>query len=192
MGMEQTPATLPAQPGSRDGAPFVAHETNAEFKAGEPNAPAVDWRASKPQKHPSKLVQRILVPTDFSPASEEALSRAVALAHQFHAALTLLHIIDVSKQSSLGTADEFMQTLWAEGSAQINRVAGGLSGETEAQTMLEEGLPWEVIVEKSTDFDLLVLGQRCSRSLGKFFCANTVRRVLKDSGCPVMVVPAQT
>src|SRR5579872_719057 len=109
MGMEQTPATLPLKPGSREVAP-LAHRTNAEFDAREPGASAADWNASDLKNFPTKLIRRILVPTDFSPASEEALSRAVALAHQFHAALTLLHIIDVSKQSPLGTADEFMET----------------------------------------------------------------------------------
>ena len=38
-------------------------------------------------------IRKILVPTDFSMHSDVALKRAILLAKQFHATITLLHVI---------------------------------------------------------------------------------------------------
>ena len=135
-----------------------------------------------------RRVRNILVPTDFSPASSKALECAVALANQCKAALSILHVVDINSQAKSGSAQDLMRRLWEEGAAQVAQLAWRLSSEVEAQTILAEGLPWEVIVEKSQDFDLLVLGQSRAATGGKLFSQHTAQRVIKSSSCPVMVV----
>jgi nucleotide-binding universal stress UspA family protein len=135
-----------------------------------------------------KVARRILVPTDFSPASVHAVDCAVALANQCRAALTILHVIDVNTQSSSGTAEEVMTRMWNEGFARMGQLAGSLAGQVDAQTILEEGLPWESIVAKSRDYDVVVLGQDGRKRGWGLFSKHTVERVLEESACPVLVV----
>jgi len=132
-------------------------------------------------------VKRILVPIDFSRVSSEAVESAVSIANQYKAALTFLHVIDISEQVESGTAQELMKRLSEEGSVQMEKLVSSFSGQVEAQTLLEEGLPWEVIAEKSKDFDLVILGKSRGRNWN-FFAKHTVRRVVENAACPVVVV----
>jgi nucleotide-binding universal stress UspA family protein len=81
-----------------------------------------------------------------------------------------------------------MKYLWSEGAARMGQLAWSLCGQVEAQTTLEEGLPWETIVEKSRGYDLLILGTARARSGWKLFSKQTARRVIENADCPVMVV----
>src|SRR5580658_10959733 len=49
---------------------------------------------SATSKSPALKLEQILVPIDFSPASEPALEYALALAGQFEAKLTLIHVVE--------------------------------------------------------------------------------------------------
>src|SRR5262245_8151046 len=50
-----------------------------------------------------KLVRKILVPTDFSPAATKAVEHAVALAIQCGAAMTVFHVIDINAYIDAGS-----------------------------------------------------------------------------------------
>lgn len=135
-------------------------------------------------------VQRILVPIDFSEASNKALRRAVTVATQCQAALTLLHVVDINAQpgpDEPARGEALMKHLWAEGSARVGQLASSLCGQVEAHTLVTEGLPWEVIIVRSREFDLVILG-KSSNGRSRLFSHHTIRRVLEGAGCPVMVV----
>jgi nucleotide-binding universal stress UspA family protein len=51
-------------------------------------------KAAVPTVPPMKL-ERILVPMDFSSASEQALDYAVTLAVKFEARITLIHVVEI-------------------------------------------------------------------------------------------------
>jgi nucleotide-binding universal stress UspA family protein len=136
-------------------------------------------------------VRKILVPTDFSPASAHAVTHAVALASQCNASLTVLHVVDINTQAQSGSAQTLMKTLWEKGVTNIKDLVWSLSNRVGVQTMLEEGLPWEVIVEASHNFDLLVLGRSHSERRMNLFSQHTGQRVLENSCCPVMVLRNQ-
>ena len=143
------------------------------------------------RQNPQWPIRKILVPTDYSRASAKAILRAVAMANQFEAALTILHVIDVNAQGQPGTAKEFMNRLWEDASTQIAQLACSLNGHVEAQTILAEGIPWEVICEKSCEFDLLVMAKDQRGRCWSLFSKHTARRVIENSLCPVMVVREQ-
>jgi nucleotide-binding universal stress UspA family protein len=151
-------------------------------------------RPRSSEQPPKRTLNRILVPTDFSPSSAQALDHALSLAAQSHASITLLHIINVNPPDSAhwaGSAATLMERLWTEGFAQMGRLAWSLAGRNvEPRTIIEEGLPWERIVEKSDNADLIVLGKHPSRRWN-FFSHHTVERVITDAKCPVVVVSAQ-
>jgi nucleotide-binding universal stress UspA family protein len=138
-----------------------------------------------------RRIKRILLPTDFSQASSKALERAVAIANQCDANLTILHVIDINAQAEpdrCGSCEDLMKRLWGDGSARLGQLAWSLCGQVEAQTALQEGLPWEEIVERSRDFDLVLLGESRAKKRWNFFSKGTTQRVLENAACPVMLV----
>ena len=110
------------------------------------------------------------------------------MAEKYKAALTVLHVIDVNVAPTCGPAAELMRSLAAEAEAGMRRLAPWLDGRVEARGEVEEGLPAEVIVEKSRGFDLVVLGAKRSRKRWNLFSRHTAQRVAKRATCPVMVV----
>src|SRR5271156_6125499 len=116
--------------------------------------------------------ERILVATDFSPASDKAVKRAVALAGQCGCRLTVIHVVDINaqaRQSESGVAEDMMGRLWNGASAGMDGVARMMDGQIDAEVEILEGLPWEKIVEKSADFDLVLLGHSCRKTMPAFF-----------------------
>jgi nucleotide-binding universal stress UspA family protein len=153
-----------------------------------PNSPGRQDRLPGGATQPRELlVRKILVATGFSPVSGEAVARAVALARQCNAELTILHVIDTNGQAEPGTAEDLMKRLWGEGSAQMAQLAWSLGGQVEAQTLLAQGLPWEVIVERSKEFDLVLIGKSRGRKGRRLFSRRTAQRVVENAACPVMV-----
>ncbi len=139
----------------------------------------------------ARSLERILVPTDFSVCAGWAAERAVSLASQSNAVLTLLHVIDINAQRSSRTpvsASQMMKYLWKQSAEEMLCLARSLKDRVVAQTTLEEGLPWEEIVERSRHADLVVLGKCDSKRRFKFFSSHTAERVIKHSHCPVMIV----
>jgi len=145
-------------------------------------------RRGLPQAEPDWRIRNILVPTDFSHDSTKALKPAIALAKKCDASLTILNVIDINAQGSPGTAQDMMRRLWAESSAQMTRLASCLSGDGNAQTIIAEGLPWEVIIERSRKFDLLVMAKTPRKKAWELFSQHTLRRVIEKASCPVIVV----
>jgi nucleotide-binding universal stress UspA family protein len=162
-------------------APSVVRQTPAEAEGLH----ASPWPALK-EGH----VQRILLPTDFSPGAEGALGLAVALTQGWAAALTILHVIDISQPSKVGTAADLMGNLWAEGSARMKQLAETLRGRAAARIVLKEGLPWEVIVEQSAKHDVLILGRNRIRAHWRPFTPQVGEQVIKNAACPVVQVCA--
>jgi nucleotide-binding universal stress UspA family protein len=70
----------------------------------------------------------------------------------------------------------------------MGQLAWSLCGQVEAQTAVQEGLPWEEIVERSRDFDLVLMGGSRGRKRWNLFSKHTARRVLENAACPVLVV----
>ena len=61
------------------------------------------------------------------------------------------------------------------------KMAWSLCGRVDAQTAMQEGLPWEEIVNKSWEVDLLVLGRSPARANGRLFSQQIVQRVIENS-----------
>jgi nucleotide-binding universal stress UspA family protein len=141
-----------------------------------------------------KRIRRILVPTDFSPASLAAVEQGVQMANQCNAELTILHVIDVNVQvatAEAGGAHGAVKRLWDDGWAQLSRLASTLCGQVQAQATIEEGLPWEEILGRSGEFDLLILGESRVKNGWKLFSRRTVQRVIEGAACPVMLVRSE-
>src|ERR1017187_4073178 len=145
---------------------------------------------------PGWRIRTILVPTEFSARSLEAVGRAAVLARHHDATVTILHVIDINPPSApthVGAAGDLMRQLWATGIAGLRRLTESLAQEqTKVRARILEGLPAEVIIENSSGFDLLVIGEQCPKSAWHLFSRHTARRVIEGAVCPVMMVHQQT
>jgi nucleotide-binding universal stress UspA family protein len=105
-----------------------------------------------------------------------------------------LHVIDINPSAAATEslpAKELMQRLWEKGFREMGQLAFSLSGRVQAQTLVEEGLPWEQIVNKSRAFDLVVLSKADAKPGWKLFSKRTALRVIENAACPVLVVGAR-
>jgi len=133
-------------------------------------------------------IRRILVPTDYRAGSPLVIQRAVAIANQCDAALTILNVVDINAASESGSAESLMTRLWNESSTRMAQLAHSLADHVEAQTLLVEGLPSEVIIEKSREFDLVVMGKGRTKPGWTPFGKQTARRVIEKAACPVIIL----
>jgi nucleotide-binding universal stress UspA family protein len=173
-------------------AQWLDGEPGYERPAGERRFPVASGsrrrRFSALDAERAGRLRRILVATDFAAASTPAVERAAALAERCGAALTVLHVVDVSVGPAGGPAAEMMRGLRERARVEMRRLASWLCGRVAAQAEVAEGLAAEVIAEKSKGYDLLVVGKRRPGSGWNLFARHTAERVAGSAACPVMVV----
>jgi nucleotide-binding universal stress UspA family protein len=140
-------------------------------------------------------IRKILVPTDFSPASKKALSYALRFAQELGSQLTLLHVLEPEtpltlagrpaaatfSEGELADAEEGLRAL--ADSAEAADVVG-------AKSMLRAGVATHEIVEvaKELDVDLIVIATHGFTGWRHFAIGSTAERVARAAPCPVLVV----
>jgi nucleotide-binding universal stress UspA family protein len=134
---------------------------------------------------------RILVPTDFSGASERALQQALLLARTFDARLILLHVWSMpytaySEGLSWPVDDMKREAQKSLDEAQLKVMK--VYPKTDA--VLRQGGEWLQIIEAIEEhhIDLVVMGTRGRRGLPHFFMGSVAERVVRMSPVPVMTV----
>ncbi len=140
--------------------------------------------------------RRILTPIDFSVASAVALRTAVELARRHGARITLLHTLnDVTRHMTFsgGRAWEVIRRLPAqkEAAAAHLRRKAAFFGANDVDTEVATGLAHGAILEiaRRSDPDLIVMGSAHRSWLDRMLFGSTLRRVLRQSTVPVLVVP---
>ncbi len=143
-------------------------------------------------------LQRILVPTDFSEPSGNALRYAKAFSEQFKARLHVLHVIEESAFAYTWTTPE--------GSLVMPDVRGEI--ETSARRQLEAvlspeeqgkyhaclatviGSPFLEIVRyaKNENIDLIVLGTHGRGPIAHMLMGSVAEKVVRKAPCPVLTV----
>jgi nucleotide-binding universal stress UspA family protein len=144
-----------------------------------------------------RSVKRILVPTDFSDPSAEALGTAIALAQQSGAVVDLVHVaveaafalpppvdvasvpVDMSK-----VLEQATQVLAVE--EERVRAAG-----LRCETAMLVGRPDAEIVARAnaTGAELIVMGTHGRSGLAHALLGSVAERVVQHSPCPILIVP---
>ena len=149
------------------------------------------------QERDRPALRRILAPVDFSIASAVALKTAVDLSRRHGARVTLLHALkDVPRHmvfsgSEAWTVVRRLPGQMAAVAERLRRKAvsfGAHDVDTEVATGLADG----AILETATrsDADLIVMGIAHRSWLDRLLFGSTLRRVLRRTTVPVLVVPA--
>jgi nucleotide-binding universal stress UspA family protein len=139
-------------------------------------------------------LKKILVPTDFSPASLKALQDALPFAERSGAAIVLLHVIEPA--SFVNGFDSISLTLTDE--TQVQRAKSELIflAQKEIKPLIPVnpqvrlGKPAEEIVAtaKNVQADLIVIATHGYTGLKRAFIGSTAERVVRCAPCPVLVV----
>ncbi len=156
-------------------------------------------------------LKRVLVPTDFSEASEAAVKYGVALARVFKATLYLLHVVvrhelemSVERQRVVDTllADMTGETAAISLDVSMQRVARELLGHILSKSDEEEvrveyvlrasggGGPYVEIVRYAhdVDIDLIVMGTHGRGFVAHVLMGSVAEKVVRRAPCPVLTV----
>lgn len=147
--------------------------------------------APPPQRRPRRAVQRVLLATDLSPASEGATGQAIDLARDLGASLLIVSVIDPDARGALGGRGERMDQRRAarEQAAQAVVVRGRQAG-IAVSFLIWEGDPGPAIVEAAAaeEADLVVVGSHGRGRVGRFMLGSVSDHVVRNATAPVLVV----
>jgi len=137
---------------------------------------------------PTFRLKKILVPVDFSGCSKKALQYSIALARQFGAELTLLHVVQpYPPMPEMGPIDaESVQDAHEELAA-FQRTIGDAAN---SKTMVRTGAPHVEIIDtaKEEDIDLIVISTHGRTGLEHVLLGSTAEKVVRHAVCPVLTV----
>ncbi|WP_211312322.1 universal stress protein [Halarchaeum salinum] len=139
------------------------------------------------------MYDRILVPTDGSPESEDAIDEAMELAELTDATVVALYVVDTSDYSALPESkwSALQEELYAEGEEAVAAVAErGEAAGVEVEELVVEGSPNEVILDTASeeDCDAIVMGTHGRSGVERFLLGSVTEKVVRHSEIPVLVV----
>ena len=140
------------------------------------------------------MIDRILLATDFSPASEIATSYARAVAKRFSSTLTLVNVIDLSiaTRSESAVVGEPIDEMRRTSTNNLERLLNDLSStgiRAEAHA-LESHNPAAAIVALADEqeSDLIIVGTHARRGLSKLILGSCAEGVIRHATCPVLTI----
>jgi nucleotide-binding universal stress UspA family protein len=141
--------------------------------------------------------KKILVATDFSPASQAALPHAFSLAGHYGSKLYLAHVISLEHEdfpppeeraTKLEQAREFTEQ-------QMERLLTATRQEPiPCQPLIGEGGIWNVLSDMihENSIDLVIVGTHGRRGLKKLLLGSVAEEVFRMAPCPVLTVGPKT
>jgi nucleotide-binding universal stress UspA family protein len=138
------------------------------------------------------MYDRILVPTDGSPAAEAAVEQAVSLAAQYDATIHALYVVDTSAYSTLEAgAEVIINALEDEGERAIGDIAAAAADAgVDAETTVTAGTAYRSILSYVDDhgIDLVVMGTHGRRGLDRYLLGSVTERIVRTATVPVLTV----
>ena len=133
-----------------------------------------------------KKPRNILVPVDFTPASERGVRFAAALAREHKASLTVLHVLSRSAIKGVSDRHAMQQGIKNKLAEFMARAADGVA----YNAVVEVGRVETVILEMADklEADLLVMGVRPWNGLLDHLMWPHAYEVVRESPCPVVTV----
>ena len=142
-------------------------------------------------------LKTVLVPTDFSDASESALRYGKAMAEKFGAALHVVHVME-DLLAHAWAAEVYVSSMpqlrdEIEKESRLRLGALLTDGERKAfraETALLAGNPFLEIVRyaKAQNIDLIVMGTHGRGPIAHMLLGSVAEKVVRKSPCPVLTV----
>jgi len=137
-------------------------------------------------------ISKILLATDFSPESQNALKCAISLAKRYESKLFLAHAI--SEETFLTGAEVWpalIDTAQRNAEKNMARIEQDQDLQSLAhEVLLQAGETWEVLSRLVSDqnIDLIVMGTHGSGGIDKLMLGSTAEKVVRHAPCPVLTV----
>jgi nucleotide-binding universal stress UspA family protein len=151
-------------------------------------APAADSETLAP------LINRILVPVDFSPSSRAVVRYAARLAVTMQAQLALLHVVE-PPPLGVFAGHEVVLTRYLSGAQEmardaLQRWAAGMCAGRQAEVLVRKGPPAQGIAQAARAWgsDLIVLSTRGRTGLEHTVLGSTAEAVVRQAPCPVLSI----
>ena len=144
-------------------------------------------------------IRRILVATDFSDYSKEAIDYAVYMGKNFKADLYLLHVFEPAYISPGGVIlsvvpDEvhtWIKQIREDSNQKLNFLSEEIRKEiSRVESRMMTGTAFEAILKFSEEIpaDLIVLGTHGRTGMAHVFIGSVAERVVRKAQCPVLTV----
>lgn len=148
------------------------------------------------------MFKHILCPTDMKSRANRALKKAVQIAHQFGAKITLLNVhpefMNREEREMLRVSVEKMESKFekiaVESKTEMQAMISRLHAEDIAvDYLLREGKPKQVIgqVAENLGVDLIVMCTDGRDNLKDFVTGTITENVINSLVCPVLVIPCK-
>jgi nucleotide-binding universal stress UspA family protein len=143
-------------------------------------------------------MKRILVPTDFSKFSDNALKQAIEMAKQNKAKIYLFHVINIVQQCSVDYCldaatvgdieQKSMQSAQDMMQKQIRRVVK--SNDVDIVSDVRKGTPYQEILKEQEDkkIDLIVVATQGRTGLIGHLLGSVAEKVARHAKCSVFLV----
>jgi nucleotide-binding universal stress UspA family protein len=139
------------------------------------------------------VLDRLLVPIDFSDCSIDALEYAVGVAQRAKSSLTLLHVLEPVSYGLDFTLPHLPEREQLR-DAIVTRLSGLVSALDSAQVrsdyLVRGGLPIDSILDaaRTQSADMIVMGTHGRRGLSHALSGSVAESVLRKARCPVLTV----
>jgi len=158
--------------------------------ASKKNPEASSIRGSKTNRLPELKVKQLLLCTDFSPSSRNALEAAVQIWRQTNARVTVLHVCEYGPIAA-PTEDGlvYVEKLYEAQYRQLRIVVEELRKfGIEADSMSLDGNAPTIILEQleRLGFDMVVMGTRATRGVERLVFGSTAEAVFRKAPCAVV------
>ncbi|HEX7962855.1 MAG TPA: universal stress protein [Terriglobales bacterium] len=177
----------------RQGLDRVVLGSTAEGVFRSINLPVLTVGPHSDSFNPRQPVGHIVYATDFTKDSEAAASYAVSLAEEFHAGLTVVHVIPEGE--TFGSDHEHMDTYFYEKLRKL--VPQFVCDWCDVEYVVENGDTVERVLAVADErrTDLIVLGIHDAISFMSHLPGRTAYQIVCQANCPVLTVlprPAET
>ena len=147
-------------------------------------------------EQPMNLIQKIVVPIDFSDASKHAAQYAAALARRLDASLHLVHVLEPSEMVTGtfefygGPSAEHLDRLYWSKRSQLIAVSAGLDGDVRVTNEVRHGTPAVSIRDAAVDYgaDLVIMSTHGRSGLSHLLMGSVAEQVIRTARCPVLVI----
>lgn len=138
-------------------------------------------------------IRKILVPTDGSEYTKQAVEAAIDVAKATGACITALYVVDAAAMASRGdmyvTVTEILNK---EGEEAVGYVVDRCkAADVPADCEIVGGRPADVIIDKSKDYDLIVMSTLGKTGVTKYIIGSVAEKVVRMSDCMVLTIRAR-
>ena len=146
------------------------------------------------------MFKKILCATELNDASDEAVKKAIQLAHQYGSKIIMLNVhaefMTKEEMGMLRVSIDGMKTIFENTAIQAKKEMQDLIEKFEAsdidvEYVISEGKLNQVICEKAKKVkaDLIIMGVHKKNVLSGYFIKNTATYVIQQAIAPVLIVP---